>query len=625
VEYLGVKRIILTFSLVASVLIGLAPSSVAAATFNVASEADGYNMPGLNSGFDITHISVAIFDNDPDLVSFYIHFKNVPRINQFNDGQGSWTGLLLDFDLDGKEEIELSFEATLKSDLNSISGTAVDIATSKFLSCDVDVFTNIDEDKTWIGFEVSRSCLGIPRVLKVKAYADYIAGDKLNYDFAPDDQFQITFNSSANSGGGTKVTIPKSGSTYALPAALLNTSTEAVNFTQPPNDLTRLTDNLMPAIVTVNCADGSGSGWSARAELSAELKSDGYRSFVVTNHHVIADCLDSKKVSLVLSDKSVIEGTIISWNESNDIAGIATKRLLPTAEWIGTAPKQGWWVGVLGSPLGQAGILTTGIISSIDIPAGTFTLTAPINPGNSGGPIFDATGRVLGLATSKNLTSEGQLAEGFGNAKGVPLLCGALISCSVEPNPWGAKSKFSEADILAKALADKTAADLKAKQEADAKALADKTAADLKAKQDADAKALADKTAADLKAKQEADAKLSVDAQTKCLNYNGDLKSLKFKISIAMTDYPLSKSKFQSLISLFPAEIDCNSIYLSTFDARYNGELRLFQNVANSYDQALKSAKELASKKKTITCVKGKLQKKVTAVNPKCPTGYKKK
>jgi hypothetical protein len=362
----------------------------------------------------------------------------------------------------------------------------------------------------------------------------------------------------------------------------------------------------MPAIVTVNCADGSGSGWSARAELSAELKSDGYRSFVVTNHHVIADCLDSKKVSLVLSDKSVIEGTIISWNESNDIAGIATKRLLPTAEWIGTAPKQGWWVGVLGSPLGQAGILTTGIISSIDIPAGTFTLTAPINPGNSGGPIFDATGRVLGLATSKNLTSEGQLAEGFGNAKGVPLLCGSLISCSVEPNPWGAKSKFSEADILTKALAYKTAADLKAKQDADAKALADKTAADLKAKQDADAK-------------------LSVDAQTKCLNYNGDLKSLKFKISIAMTDYPLSKAKFQSLISLFPAEIDCNSIYLSTFDARYNGELRLFQNVANSYDQAIKSAKDLASKKKTITCVKGKLQKKVTAVNPKCPTGYKKK
>jgi hypothetical protein len=36
-------------------------------------------------------------------------------------------------------------------------------------------------------------------------------------------------------------------------------------------------------------------------------------------------------------------------------------------------------------------------------------------------------------------------------------------------------------------------------------------------------------------------------------------------------------------------------------------------------------AKAIALKKTTITCVKGKLTKKVTAVNPKCPAGYKKK
>ena len=36
-------------------------------------------------------------------------------------------------------------------------------------------------------------------------------------------------------------------------------------------------------------------------------------------------------------------------------------------------------------------------------------------------------------------------------------------------------------------------------------------------------------------------------------------------------------------------------------------------------------AKAALSKKITITCAKGKLSKKVTAVKPKCPTGYKKK
>jgi hypothetical protein len=32
-----------------------------------------------------------------------------------------------------------------------------------------------------------------------------------------------------------------------------------------------------------------------------------------------------------------------------------------------------------------------------------------------------------------------------------------------------------------------------------------------------------------------------------------------------------------------------------------------------------------AAKTVTITCIKGKTSKKVTAVKPKCPTGYKKK
>jgi hypothetical protein len=37
------------------------------------------------------------------------------------------------------------------------------------------------------------------------------------------------------------------------------------------------------------------------------------------------------------------------------------------------------------------------------------------------------------------------------------------------------------------------------------------------------------------------------------------------------------------------------------------------------------SAKPAIIKKTTITCKKGKTSKKVTAVTPKCPSGYKKK
>jgi hypothetical protein len=42
-------------------------------------------------------------------------------------------------------------------------------------------------------------------------------------------------------------------------------------------------------------------------------------------------------------------------------------------------------------------------------------------------------------------------------------------------------------------------------------------------------------------------------------------------------------------------------------------------------EEAEAKAAEAAKKKTTITCVKGKLTKKVTAVKPVCPKGYKKK
>jgi hypothetical protein len=42
-------------------------------------------------------------------------------------------------------------------------------------------------------------------------------------------------------------------------------------------------------------------------------------------------------------------------------------------------------------------------------------------------------------------------------------------------------------------------------------------------------------------------------------------------------------------------------------------------------DAAAKATAKAAANKKTITCVKGKLVKKVTAVKPKCPSGYRAK
>jgi hypothetical protein len=60
--------------------------------------------------------------------------------------------------------------------------------------------------------------------------------------------------------------------------------------------------------------------------------------------------------------------------------------------------------------------------------------------------------------------------------------------------------------------------------------------------------------------------------------------------------------------------------------AKQDAEVKAAAELKAKQDAEAKAAAiAAANKKTTITCVKGKLTKKVTAVKPKCPSGYKKK
>ena len=171
----------------------------------------------------------------------------------------------------------------------------------------------------------------------------------------------------------------------------------------------------------------------------------------------------------------------------------------------------------------------------------------------------------------------------------------------------------AEADLVAKqSAAAKAAADLKAQQEADAKAAADlkaaaaKVAAELKAAADkiaadktaAELKAAAEKAAADLKAKIEAD-KVAADLKAAADKAAAELKAVAEK---AAADLKAAADKAAAEKVLTDAKASAAKILA---------------------DAKVKAAAAL--KKTTITCVKGKLTKKVTAVKPVCPKGYTKK
>jgi hypothetical protein len=300
----------------------------------------------------------------------------------------------------------------------------------------------------------------------------------------------------------------------------------------------------------------------------------------------------------------------VAWNEDLDVAGIATKTVIPALQWIGSRPKQGWWVGVLGSPLGTSGILTTGIISSVDSISETFTFTAAINPGNSGGPVFDSTGRVLGLATSKRLISSETIAEGFGNAQGTPLLCNSIVLCVVEKTPWGATSKFSAgpsaAEIAtasaAKIAQDKAVAEAKAASEAAAKIAQDKAVAEAKAASEAAAKIAQDKAVAEAKAASEAAAKIAQD------KIASESRSVSEQLAKLQSDYSTLSANFSSNLNKY-TEAMTQVVFLQ-------GVVKTLQTQVEEL---------LKPKPETIVCTKGTTFKVVKAIAPKCPAGFKKK
>ena len=181
-----------------------------------------------------------------------------------------------------------------------------------------------------------------------------------------------------------------------------------------------------------------------------------------------------------------------------------------------------------------------------------------------------------------------------------------------------ANSAKDAALTAAEAAKAKAAADLEAKQEADAKA-----AADLKAKQEADAKAAADKVAADkvvadlkaaaeLKAKQEAAVKAAAELKAAADKAAAELK--------AATDKAAADLKAK-------LEAEAKAATAKALADKAAAE-KLLADTKAAAAKILADAKAkaaAATKKTTITCVKGKLTKKVTAVKPVCPKGYTKK
>jgi serine protease Do len=136
---------------------------------------------------------------------------------------------------------------------------------------------------------------------------------------------------------------------------------------------------------------GQGSGFIVSAD-----------GVILTNAHVVRD---AKQVTVKLSDRREFSAKVLGSDSATDIAvlKVDAKGLPTVALGDPKAVQVGDWVLAIGAPYGFEQTATQGIVSAKgrSLPGDSvvpFIQTdAAVNPGNSGGPLFDATGRVIGI------------------------------------------------------------------------------------------------------------------------------------------------------------------------------------------------------------------------------------
>lgn len=211
----------------------------------------------------------------------------------------------------------------------------------------------------------------------------------------------------------------------ALPAfnQYRNTNPEQDGYVQPRR-ISSLVEQTQKSTVTIYCDYGQkmysqGSGWSMKLATSQKVQ---YPTAVITNHHVVENCLNGKgRVSIVNSLGREFKAIIDNWDKENDLAVLATKAKIPPLKLSKNAPWPGYWVMAAGTADGYAGSIAFGnVLNVTDLEV---LITANISHGNSGGPLVDNEGFVIGT------NSWGAEGEQYNGAKALDAMCKKLIAC----------------------------------------------------------------------------------------------------------------------------------------------------------------------------------------------------
>jgi putative serine protease PepD len=187
------------------------------------------------------------------------------------------------------------------------------------------------------------------------------------------------------------------------------TTSGATSSAAAAGSITQVAQQVLPSVVMIkvsgNQREGEGSG--------VILTPDG---FILTNNHVANGGGPDGKMTVVFSDGSSVPATLVGADSTYDIAVIKVNGksgLTPIQVGTSRGLQVGQQVVAIGSPLGLADTVTTGIVSALNRPVATsgesgdqgsvidaIQTDAAINPGNSGGALVDMSNKLIGINTA---------------------------------------------------------------------------------------------------------------------------------------------------------------------------------------------------------------------------------
>jgi S1-C subfamily serine protease len=194
-------------------------------------------------------------------------------------------------------------------------------------------------------------------------------------------------------------------------------------------------DRLSPGVVTITSLFSKSDSLADVLEGGGAGQGSGFviddKGYIATNAHVITNGTGSKltkarEVYVQFPDGNQVSADVVGYDPNADVGVIKVNpkglELVPLALGHNASVRVGEPVAAIGSPFGEEGSLSVGVVSAKNrtIEALTdFSISdaiqtdAAVNRGNSGGPLLDAEGRVLGINSQIRSSGGGSVGVGF--------------------------------------------------------------------------------------------------------------------------------------------------------------------------------------------------------------------